>query len=167
MAGAAIHADDTAAAADPCLFGILHGDLNVSNFFFVEGTGEGEGEGQGATLSVFDWDQCQAGWFLWDLAQAVFTVVMLREAGLPVAGTPVPEADPAQFQAWLVQGYEGGRGGGAGRVDTASLARMVDLRKCFYERFCRRAEEEGSVPPDMAPFIAYIVRWFDGMKREG
>jgi hypothetical protein len=39
---------------------------------------------------VYDWDQVQQGFYLWDLSQAIFTIVMLEEAGLPVAGTPVP-----------------------------------------------------------------------------
>ena len=31
---------------------------------------------------------------------------MLAEAGLPEAGTPVPEANPEQFTKMIVEGYE-------------------------------------------------------------
>lgn len=37
---------------------------------------------------MFDWDQLQRGWWLWDLAQPLVGLLMLCEAGLPVLGTP-------------------------------------------------------------------------------
>ena len=49
-------------------YGILHGDLNLSNFHYVD---------EGEYLSVFDTDQVQQGLFLFDLAQSIFTLVML------------------------------------------------------------------------------------------
>ena len=139
------------AAMGPTAFGVLHGDLNSSNAYFDVKTG---------MLSVYDWDQVQRGWWEWDLAQIQFGIEMLEEAGLPVAGVPVPQAsNPAQFQHWLVVGYE--TVAGAGAVDYHRLRRMVELKRTFYERFCRRAIAEGSIPQDMAPFIEYIVAWFD------
>ena len=62
-------------------WGVLHGDLNCSNFFYHR---------EGDYLSVFDSDQTQQGFFLWDVAQACLSSVMLKEAGLPISGTPVP-----------------------------------------------------------------------------
>jgi hypothetical protein len=39
---------------------------------------------------VFDTDQTQRGFYEWDVAQAIFGVVMLKEAGMPISGAPVP-----------------------------------------------------------------------------
>ena len=141
---------DEAVVTDPQHFGVIHGDLNCSNYFYDDVS---------SSLSVFDWDQTQRGWFLWDVAQAVFTVVMLSEAGLPISCTPVPEANPQAFIEMIVSGYESVAG--AGSVDRSRLDRMVQLRMQFYELFCRRATAEGDIPADMAAFIAYIVDWFD------
>ena len=85
---------------------------------------------------------------------------MLAEAGAPCSGTPVPQADPAAFEAWLVEGYE--EVAGAGAVDRSRLARMLALRRRFYGRFASRALEEG-VPADIAgvmvPFLEYTRSW--------
>jgi aminoglycoside phosphotransferase (APT) family kinase protein len=58
----------------------LHGDLNTSNIHYVQAEDH---------LSVYDTDQVQRGFFLWDVAQAIFTTVMLEEGGMPCSGTPV------------------------------------------------------------------------------
>jgi Ser/Thr protein kinase RdoA (MazF antagonist) len=150
LSKALIDQQDLDVVGDLNHFGVIHGDLNCGNFFYVEDT---------TSLSVFDWDQCQRGWYLWDVAQAQFTVVMLAEAGLPIAGTPVPDANPVQFEEWIIEGYESVAGRGS--VDRERYSRMIGLRKTFYETFCRQAKEEGDVPPDMAAFINYIVDWFD------
>ncbi|OQR93020.1 hypothetical protein ACHHYP_03033 [Achlya hypogyna] len=150
LAGAPLHPDDEALMADPNSFGVIHGDLNCSNFFVTDDT----------RLCVFDWDQTMRAWYLYDLAQALFGPVMLAAAGVPVLGTPVPEANPAQYQRWLLAGYESVRGP-LSPAELGHVERMVALKKSFYERFCRRAMAEGDVPADMAPFIAYIVAWFD------
>ena len=41
----------------------------------------------------------------------------------------------------------------SGNVDMEQLHRMIELKREFYRLFCKRAEEEGNVPNDMAPFI--------------
>ena len=46
----------------------LSGDLNISNFFW-QPPSELNPHG---IMSVFDWDQCQKGWFMWDLSAVVF-----------------------------------------------------------------------------------------------
>lgn len=96
-------------------------------------------------------------------SQAAVFAHMLAEAGAPVSGTPVPQADPAAFEAWLVEGYEAVAGAGA--VDRARLDRMVAMRREFYDRFARRALDEG-VPEDLAqhmvPFLEYTLRWTTG-----
>jgi Ser/Thr protein kinase RdoA (MazF antagonist) len=82
---------------------VLHGDLNCSNFFY---------ERKENVLYVFDTDQVQRGFYLWDLSQAVFTSYMLEHAGMPISGTPVPEANSKEFQSWIVEGYESVAGKG-------------------------------------------------------
>lgn len=96
LRGTLLHPDDIAAASDAEHFGVCHGDMNCSNFFFDDLT---------SSLSVFDWDQCQRAWYMWDVVTPLFTVVMLRDGGLPVAGDPVPEANPEAFAAALIGGY--------------------------------------------------------------
>ena len=38
---------------------------------------------------------------------------MLENAGMPIAGTPVPQANRKQFQEWIIEGYESVSGKGA------------------------------------------------------
>ena len=95
--------------------------------------------------------------------QAAIFSHMLAEAGAPIAGTPVPEADPAAFEAWLVEGYE--EVAGAGAVDLERLRRMVGLRRTFYDAFASRALAEGvpgDIAPSMVPFLEYTLRWTRG-----
>jgi Ser/Thr protein kinase RdoA (MazF antagonist) len=150
-----IHPDDAAVVHDPMHFGVLHGDLNISNFFYVE---------EEKTLSVFDFDQCQRGWYLWDLAQSCHTVHMLHDGGSLVDGSVVAAANPAAFEGWIVAGYESVSGPDS--VDRCRLSRMLTLRMHFYEKFCRRAKLEGSIPPDMEYFINYIVGYIDKKRQK-
>jgi hypothetical protein len=41
---------------------------------------------------------------------------------------------------------------------------MIELKREFYRLFCKRAEEEGNIPGDMAPFILYVNNWFNNKK---
>lgn len=152
LKGSTLHPDDEAVMADPQHYGVLHGDLNISNFFY-------QNINNTSTLSVFDWDQTQQGWYLWDVAQSELTVYMLAEAGSIVDASPVVQANPAQFEEWMVAGYESVAGESS--VDRARLARMVSLRKHFYEKFCRTAKEQGDLPKDMEYFVNYVIAWFD------
>lgn len=153
LAGSQVHADDQAVVDDLQHYGVLHGDLNCSNFYWIA---------EEKALSVYDWDQTQRGWYLWDVAQSELTAYMLSEAGSVVDGSEVLQADPVAFETWIVEGYESIAG--VGSVDRARLKRMVDLRKSFYERFCRKAQAEGDIPKDMEHFINYVVNWFDKLK---
>lgn len=121
--------------------------------------GGSSGLPSGDTLSVFDWDQVQQGWYYYDLAQAAFAVYMLAENGSLVDASPVYEAQPDVFEQHLFAGYTSVRG--VAPIDTAQYRRMLRLRMYFYETFCRQAQKEGDVPVNMASFIDYIVRWFD------
>lgn len=156
LKGAPVAEEDRAVMSDPLHFGVIHGDVNVSNFFFIESE---------QSLHVFDWDQTQRGWYLWDLAQSMFAIYMVAGAGSLVDGSKVEEADPERFTQWMVEGYES-VSGGPGSVDRARLARMLELRKYFYEIFCRTAKAQGNLPKDMEYFINYIIKWFDRVKAE-
>ena len=68
LAGTKLHPDDLAVIDDPNHFGVLHGDLNCSNIYYVD---------DGDYLSVYDTDQVQRGFYLFDLAQACVTLPML------------------------------------------------------------------------------------------
>ena len=129
-------------------WGLLHGDVNPSNWFF---------DAASSDLCVFDWDQVQQGWWLMDLAQAIWAAFLLKWAGKPVDGSAIPGCDPHQYLEWVTQSYESA---GGATVDRDRLRRMLTIRKEFYERFCRRALVEG-VPDDMKPFIEYVVAFFD------
>jgi Ser/Thr protein kinase RdoA (MazF antagonist) len=159
MQGVPLHPDDAAAAAAAAAgepgterhYGVIHGDVNLSNFFIRSEPG------QPPALSVFDWDQAQLGWWEYDLAQPAITSLMLAEGGSLPAGDPVPEANPAQWQRWLIAGYE--REAGVGSVDRPRFDRMLALRKSFYGRFATRAIAEGDIPPEMGWFLEYIDKW--------
>jgi len=152
MEGVAVHPDDEKVKNDPRHYGLLHGDLNCSNFFYDSNTQK---------LCVFDWDQIQLGWFLYDLSLPIFGVCMLHGAGSP-DGTRVDFADENLFADQLVAGYESVLEGE--KVDRIALRRMVDLRKLFYYRFCVRAvvELEGDVTrAGMYHFCKFITNWLE------
>jgi len=155
MKGISLHPSDRLAEEkrDPTRYGVLHGDVNCSNFFYSSST---------AQLSVFDWDQVEQGWFMYDLAQPIFAPYLIARAGSP-GGPPIP-ADPGQFTNWLVAGYESVMG--RNTVDRDALNRMLMLRRSLYDRFCRRALVEGDPPQDMKGFLEYVVNWLDRERRE-
>jgi len=152
MEGSPIHPEDEKLIGDPHAYGLLHGDLNCSNFFFDDRT---------KSLCVFDWDQIQVGWFLYDLSQAIFGVVMLAGGGNP-HGQPVDFADVGLFTDWLVEGYESVPH--IEKVDRKSLERMVALKKLFYYRFCKQAVVELKEDEERAgilQFCQFVVDWID------
>lgn len=80
LSGTKLHEDDISSMKNPQHFGVIHGDLNMSNFHYVD---------DGDYLSVFDTDQVQRGFYLFDIAQAIITLPMLEDGGMPIVGTPV------------------------------------------------------------------------------
>eukprot|EP01125_Pyxidicula_operculata_P020492 TRINITY_DN758_c0_g1_i2.p2 TRINITY_DN758_c0_g1~~TRINITY_DN758_c0_g1_i2.p2 ORF type:complete len:326 (+),score=47.48 TRINITY_DN758_c0_g1_i2:371-1348(+) len=156
LEGTPVHADDESVASDPTQFGLLHGDLNCTNYYFDYNSSQ---------LHVFDWDQVMLGWFLYDLSQPIFGVYMLARGGMPIDGKKVESANPEQFTNWVVKGYESVTGE---PVDRARLQRMVDLKKTFYYKFCSRAVEELKDHRDRAPgmfeFCQFITNWIESDK---
>lgn len=166
LSGSSIDPRDAALVTDPKHYGLLHGDINISNLFYLRGE---------RTLCVFDWDQVQTGWYLYDLVMCFYFPWMLARAGHFLDGSKAPSLETAErFKEWIVAGYEAGLDAGEPseaphRVDRDALDRMVLLRKEFYERFCRRAlkeldedEANGAEPkPGMRVFMEWVVNWLD------
>lgn len=139
---------DADAADDPARFGLIHGDVNPSNYYFDDAAG---------MLWVFDWDQLQRAWFLYDVAQPIWGVALLSGAGSPVDRKPVPEADVDRFTHILVDAYE--RESNGPRVDRAELQRMVLLRRELYARFCARAVVELPSGHPIRDFCEFVNAW--------
>lgn len=147
LADTKLHPEDQAAIHDPQHFGVIHGDLNLSNIHYVDDADH---------LSVFDTDQVQRGFYMFDIAQAIVTLSMLEEGGLPISGTPVEGANRQAFQDIMVAGYESE----GLKVDLERLERMVTIKKQLYAKFAVRAFKEGNIPKDMEPFLKYILDKF-------
>jgi Ser/Thr protein kinase RdoA (MazF antagonist) len=148
LADAPIHPDDVAAVDDPRAFGLLHGDVNPSNYHW---------DAERSVPIVFDWDQMQRGWFLYDLAQPIWAVTMMAGAGSPVDRSAVPQADVTRYTEWLLKGY-------GEPVNRDALQRMIDLRQWLYDKFCRKALLELAPDSFMGQFCAYVVQWLESGK---
>jgi len=148
LSGAPIDQQDLDSVSDPSKFGLIHGDVNVSNYFVNPIT---------RVPHMFDWDQSQLSWFLHDLAGPVWAVVALKQSGNPIDNSPVPEANVELFTDWLLSGYESVEGIEA--VDRVALHRMVNLRRLLYKRFSAKAILE--LPPDspMYKFFFFVNTW--------
>jgi len=149
MEGYPIDPKDQALVSDPNQYGIIHGDVNLSNFFYEEAK---------TTLWVFDWDQIERSWFLYDLAQCLFGPWMLAQGCI---GKKL-EINIVDFNKWMIEGYESTCENG--KVDRDALRRMIQLRMGFYETFCRRAVKEIANDEDlkgMLTFCESVVKWSD------
>jgi Ser/Thr protein kinase RdoA (MazF antagonist) len=132
----AIDARDLATIDDASQYGLCHGDINPTNFFYVDDvTGK-----DSASIDVFDWDQCSRGHFLYDLAQPIIGVRMVAIGGSPIDYQPV-DTNEAQYTKWIVEGYESATDQPV-TIDREKLERMVVLRGAFYRTFCMRAVAE-------------------------
>ena len=136
LKGTKISPEDEAVVKDPQHYGVLHGDLNTSNIHYVD---------EKDILSVYDTDQVQVGWYLFDVAQACFTIVMLESGGMPISGTKVEGANPKEFIDTIIEGYESE----GEKIDRDRLLRMIEVKKQLYLRFSKQALIEGNVPKDM------------------
>jgi len=146
---------DAAAETDPARFGIIHGDVNPSNYFWDTALG---------MPCMFDWDQVQRSWFLYDLSAPVWCTVSLERAGSPIDRSKVPEANSQQFTDWLVEGYESD--GERVPVDRRALSRMVTIRRELYKRFCQKAVLELASDHPMADFCQFMANFFENEDKE-
>eukprot|EP00029_Vermamoeba_vermiformis_P007550 TRINITY_DN32_c0_g1_i2.p1 TRINITY_DN32_c0_g1~~TRINITY_DN32_c0_g1_i2.p1 ORF type:complete len:318 (-),score=28.62 TRINITY_DN32_c0_g1_i2:7-960(-) len=135
--------------SDPSRYGLIHGDVNLSNFYWNSEVG---------LPCMFDWDQVQKSWFEYDLSSPIWTIVMLHGAGSPIDNSPVPQANVEEYTNWLLEGYEGVVGH---KVDRAMLERMIEIRRQFYRRFCQRAVKELPADHAMFSFCKFIATWLD------
>lgn len=53
---------------DPGSYGMIHGDFHAANFFVEPNT---------ATITVFDFDDCCRGWYIMDIAMALFDMLVV------------------------------------------------------------------------------------------
>ena len=141
---------DNATISDPMHFGLIHGDVIASNYHWDAAIG---------MPCMFDWDELQRSWFLYDLSASIWAVTMLKLAGSPIDRSPVPQADPELYTNWLLEGYESN--GDCVAVDRDGLQRMVMIRRELYRRFCRKALLELSPEHSMRGFCNFMNEFFD------
>eukprot|EP00026_Physarum_polycephalum_P012072 Phypoly_transcript_12342.p1 GENE.Phypoly_transcript_12342~~Phypoly_transcript_12342.p1 ORF type:complete len:342 (+),score=31.48 Phypoly_transcript_12342:104-1129(+) len=132
-------------------YGICHGDFIISNFFKIEEHGK-------TRLDVFDFDQAQFGWYIYDLSIPLFSVYSLSTG---VVG-PLPGVDFEFFKKHLLEGYE--EYFPLSAQDKEWLGKFVKVRVFFYFLFCKRAvwenENGGPVPDELAAFTRKVVEWY-------
>ncbi|EFA74929.1 hypothetical protein PPL_11963 [Heterostelium album PN500] len=114
---------DLAVENDSQHFGIIHGDVNPSNYFWQPDV---------KMVSMFDWDQLQSGYLLYDLSAPIWGVVTLEQHGSTMGAAP-ENASAKQYTQWLLEGYEPIEG----PVDRKRLERMVTIRRELYVRFSK------------------------------
>jgi Ser/Thr protein kinase RdoA (MazF antagonist) len=153
-----VHKDDEETSRSPVgkprPYGIIHGDINPSNYFWDQVQG---------MPSMFDWDQMQRSWRLYDLSSCIWTVITLESAGSPIDLSPVPQANVKQYTEWLLKGYESETGHATDRV---ALDRMVAIRRELYRVFCAGALKE--LPPGsfMYNFCSFMNNWLSGPEQK-
>lgn len=155
LAGVQVDERDNRTVSDPAYFGIIHGDVNPSNYYWDPTVG---------MPCMFDWDQLQRSWFLYDLSAPIWGIVMLERAGSPIDQSSVPQANSELYMTWLLEGYESDGDGVV--VDRAALQRMVMIRRELYRRFCRLALLELPAEHPMARFCKFITDFFDKEENE-
>lgn len=155
LAGVEVDAQDQQLASDPNHFGLIHGDVNPSNYFW---------DPTRNMPSMFDWDQLQRSWFLYDLSAPIWGVVALEKGGSPIDQSKVEGTDPELYTAWLLEGYESE--GDKIIVDRNALKRMVLIRRELYRRFCRKALLELPEEHPMAKFCKFVTDFFDNEEKQ-
>jgi Ser/Thr protein kinase RdoA (MazF antagonist) len=150
LKGVPVHPDDEKTRSDPNKYGLIHGDVNPSNYFWIPELG---------VPCMFDWDQAQLCWFLYDISSPIWGVITLEGTGSPMDMMPVPEANSEQFTNWLLEGYESISE--SGPVDRDALARMIKIRRELYWRFCSKALAETTEDSAMGKFCRVMVNWLE------
>jgi len=155
LAEVQVDESDRKTESDPKYFGVIHGDVNPSNYFWDSAQG---------MPCMFDWDQIQRSWFLYDLSAPIWGVTSLERAGSPMDRSAVPQANSKQYTTWLLEGYESD--GDRDVVDRAALHRMIMIRRELYKRFCRLALTELHPEHQMYDFCKFVTDSFDKEERE-
>ena len=155
LAEVEVHEGDKKTARDPAHFGVIHGDVNTSNYFWDSTLG---------MPCMFDWDQLQQSWFLYDLSAPIWAVVSLERGGMTIDQPPVSQANSQLYTAWLLEGYESE--GDHVVVDREALHRMVMIRRELYRRFCRKALLELPPEHEMTKFCQSVTDFFDREEAE-
>lgn len=130
-----LHQDDLLTKENTLYYGLSHGDVNVSNYFLNDDK----------YPIMFDWDQIQLGWYLFDLAQPIWGVIVAIYANLTKSQLPKEVEEiknaPLYYAQKLVQGYIKTR-----QCDNQDaifnfdrLKRMLVLRREQYHKFCSKA----------------------------
>lgn len=149
-----VHTDDAESERSPTgsprSFGLIHGDINPSNYFWDAAIG---------MPSMFDWDQLQRSWRLYDLSSCIWTLITLESAGSPIDMKPVPQANVKTYTEWLLRGYETEI---RRTVDRQALDRMVAIRRELYRTFCSRALAELQPGTFMYNFCEFMDNWLSG-----
>lgn len=131
----------------PRPYGLIHGDINTSNYFWMN---------EDNLPCMFDWDQMQRAWRLYDLTSCIWGVVTLQGAGSPLTMLPVPEADEEKYTNLIVRGYEEAT---QTKVDREALARYLQIRRSLYAIFCPRALSELDPSSFMYKFCEFMAKW--------
>jgi len=140
---------DMERCSDPEHFGLIYGDVNLSNYFWNSTNG---------LPHMFDWDQMQlAGSSTTSLPPSG------RWSQSPRVGIP-SIIHPCLRQTWIStrNGYwVDMRWKVKGRVDRAALQRMVDVHRQLYKRFCKRVITELPEDSPIAQFCRFMNSWLD------
>lgn len=171
LAGEPIDPRDRAQMRDVSHYGLLHGDVNVTNFFARTASSASSCDDAAGTNStscaalsneklyepiMFDFDQTQLGWYAFDLSQPFWGLIVAIDANygggeLPASITPTTFGD---FGRALIGGYRetfrrvaaaattSEDEGDIPSFDWAQLRRMIKLRRMQYANFCTRAVAE-------------------------
>lgn len=140
--------------AKPRPYGLIHGDINTSNYFWISEVNE---------PCMFDWDQFQRAWRLYDLTGSIWGVVTLQGAGSPLTMQPVPEADEEKYTNWIVRGYEEQT---STKVDRDALTRLLQIRRHLYATFCTRALDELEPGTFMHTFCKFMSDWLTSEEKQ-
>ncbi|CAF1416353.1 unnamed protein product [Adineta ricciae] len=154
LASVEVDEHDKKLISDPAYFGIIHGDVIASNYYW---------DSTMKLPCVYDWDELQQSWFLYDLSAPIWGVIILEKAGSPIDQSVVPQANSELYTTWLIDGYQSD--GDKSIVDRAALQRMITIRRELYKRFCRQALAELSIEHPVAQFCKFMADFFDNEEK--
>jgi Ser/Thr protein kinase RdoA (MazF antagonist) len=120
-------------------YGLIHGDLNISNFFITEEEKQNNNENNEnnsndplsvISIDAFDWDQLQYGWFSYDISVVLWGVMLMQLGLVPDCAT----LDVEWFKTEFLNGYTEVRK--ITEEELSYLPNFIRIRKLFYIMFC-------------------------------